>query len=174
MFALVLMLPLWSSMALGAGNDTFRMGFINLDTIAMESKAGKASLDDLKKFDADKKVIIASAEKNLVKAQKEIQDNAKIWSQAKQEEALRGLYQSQTEYQQLLAVTQQELNSLRSQALTSIYNDVSVIAKTYAEKNNFSVLMNTAPPTLIYYNEDDDITDEILKIYDASYGKKKK
>ncbi len=163
-----------STLALGNENVSQRIGFINLDLIAMNSKAGKSSLDDLKKFDTDKKEIIASAEKNLLKAQKEIQDNSKIWSQAKQEEALKALYQSQAEYQQLLAVTQQELNSLRAQALNSIYKDVAEISNTYAKKNNYSILMNTAPPTIIYYDPKDDVTNEILKIYDASYGKKKK
>ncbi len=163
-----------SALALGNENSSQRIGFINLDRIAMDSKAGKSSLEDLKKFDTDKKEIIVNAEKNLLKAQKEIQDNSKIWSQSKQEEALRALYQSQAEYQQLLAVTQQELNSIRSQALNSIYRDVAEISKTYAQKNNYSILMNTAPPAIIYYNPNDDVTDEILKIYDASYGKKKK
>ena len=162
-----------SSVALGNEHNS-SIAFIDLDRIAMSSQAGKDSLEDLTEFDTAKKEVIAEAEADLLKSQKKIQENAKLWSQVKQEEAVQGLYQAQAAYQQLLASAQQEITILRNQALSTLYSDVSELAEEYAKENGYDILLNSAPPTVIYYDATHDITDEILEIYNVFYADKRK
>ncbi|MDP8289419.1 MAG: OmpH family outer membrane protein [Candidatus Susulua stagnicola] len=144
-----------------------KIGYVNIFTV----------FDDYEKtkdYDQELEVMKTAAEKKL-KIKKEaieklqnklglLKDSEKVKEEAKLEEEV-------NEYRDLEREIFTDIKKERDDKMKDIGDDITEIVKDYAKDNNFDLIVNGS--TVLYGAKTMDITNEILKVSNKNYKKKK-
>lgn len=163
-----------------------RVGLIDMAHVFQEYEKFKALREDLQaeitKSDAQAKTMV----ERLQAMQEELKKfNA---GSPEYEQAEKQIRQGKAEFDSFRASTQRKLARRESEMFKTIYTDVTKGVKLYAEYKQYSVVMRfnrkgiddtTSPAeavqtmnkTVIYHQEDNDITDVVLSYLNREYAK---
>lgn len=93
-----------------------------------------------------------------------LKDSQKVKEEAKLEKEI-------NEYRDLEREVFTDIKKERDDKMKDIIEDINIIIKDYAKKNGFDLILNAN--TVLYGSKSMDITDQILKISNKNYKKKK-
>jgi len=148
-----------------------KIAIVDLQRAVQEVEEGAAAKASLKKeFDAKQKQL--DARQNELKTMKdELDAQATIMTTEKKQERVGELQKKFVEVQQLYMSLQQDLSKREQEAFARIIEKMVLILKQMGENGSYEAIIekNAAP----YFNPKNDVTDELVKRYDAAYGKKK-
>lgn len=148
-----------------------KIGYIDLQAVMTQSKAGKATRATLKKLVDRKKSSIKKDEDKLQGMQKEFEKDKMLMSKEqlqKKQEEFRTRMQS---YQQKVSESEGELNKKQAELTEAMLKDVEKIIADVAKNNNFTMLVDKARGGIVFADKSLDMTAEVIKRYDASYKK---
>ena len=141
---------------------------VDLQRAISEVKEGVAANEKLKSAFSAKQAEIQKREQAIAGLQDEYQKQQMILSdearKAKEQEILR----AQAEYQQLYAQYQGEMQQLESRLVGEIVQKMQEIVAQIAGEKGYSVVLDAG--TVVYSGGAPDITNELIKRYDAKYG----
>jgi outer membrane protein len=169
--ALSLALALFAFPSLAAAQE-LKIGVVDFQRAMREVDEGTAAQKALKKeFDEKQKTL--DDKQNELKALKDELDARGAMmkpevKQAKVEELQKKLYETQQLYMSL----QGELSKREAEAAQEILKKMGVIVQTMGAEQGFTLIVDRT--AVLYTKEALDLTNELIRRYNESYGKKKK
>ncbi len=150
-----------------------KIGVFDLQKIMIMSDAGKDIKSMLEKKKAYYQKIIKQKESQLKKMKEEIEKKAIMLSDtAKQEKEME--YQRKLRELKLYASdSENELKQLYATKTQKLIHDILKVARDYAKKNKFTILIERQEGGIVYFSKTIDVTNEILKEYNDFYKKQK-
>jgi outer membrane protein len=149
-----------------------KIGFVDIQRAINEVEEGAKAKAKLKKeFDAKQRQL--DSKQNELKALKEELDQRGMMmtDEAKREKGM-VLQQKLAEVQQLYFQLQQELSQREAEATSGIITKMGNILQTMGREQGFDMIVEKS--AVLYAKGSNDLTNELIRRYNASYGKKKK
>lgn len=155
-----------------AAAEELRIAYVNMARALNDVEEGKAAKEGLKK-DFEKKQKKLDAMQTELKKKKEDFDKQKSTMkpdsrEQKQEELQKEFLELQQTYMNL----QQELMGAESKATADIATKLRSVVNKIGDRDSLHLILDISDQVL-YYKRHQDITDEIVKLYNQQYGKAK-
>jgi outer membrane protein len=164
---IALSLPL-ASAALGA--DGVKLGSVDVQKILLNSAAGKEAKEQLavraNKYEGEKN----SREEELKKLKSELEKQSVLLSESTRSAKEKDYQQKLKEYQRFLKDAQDDLQGKNDELTNKIVESIVKIIQEYGRKNGYTIVF-VKNDGMIYVDEKADLTDEILKTFNASKKK---
>jgi len=149
-----------------------RIGVVDLQRALNEVEEGASAKRALKKEFDDKQKQLDSRQTELKKMKDELDAQAAMMAAEKKQEKFAELQRKLGDLQQLYMSLQQDLSKREAEATASIFQKMGVILAQMGEEQGFSAIVEkTAVP---YFKPSLDVTNELIRRYNAAYGGKKK
>jgi outer membrane protein len=149
--------------------DGVKLGSVDLNKIAQESEAGKKAMGALKEIADKYQDALKTRQKELETLQSALEGKAKSLSAAKRIAREKELQKKFQEFQQYAKNAQQEFAAKESEFSKPIREDLEKLVKEYGRSNGYTAIL--LKEGLVYIDSKNDLTDEILKLFNAA-GKK--
>ncbi len=144
---------------------------VDLEKAMHNCIAGKKAKKEIEKLVEAKKVVIDRKVNRLQQLARELR-NSKLSKKLKDKKALS--YQEKAkELERYKADAADEVRTKERELSTKVINDLIEVIKKYATAHKIDAVFETHQG-LIYWNDALDITQSIIKMYDAQYLKSKK
>jgi len=157
-----------ASAALGA--DGVKLGSVDIQKILLNSDAGKEAKEQLavraNKYEGEKN----SREEELKKLKAELEKQNVLLSESTRSAKEKDYQQKLKEYQRFLKDAQDDLQGKNDELTNRIVESIVKIIQDYGRKNGYTILF-VKNDGMIYVDEKSDLTDEILKSFNASKKK---
>lgn len=148
--------------------------YMDSQRILTDSIAGKEAYGQLEKLKNERQKDIDKMQDSLKKLGEEIQvkgatmkETAKLELQSKYESELKN-------YNRYVKDAQEELRRRELALVKPISDEVNTIIDEYGNQNSIDIILDRRDPGIIYTSSKLDITDAILKLYDAKRQQKGK
>jgi outer membrane protein len=165
--ALFLMLALPLS-ALAA--DAAKVGSVDIQKVLLMSDAGKEAKEQLGqkagKYEADKN----SKESELKKLKGELESQGIVLNESARSSKERDYQQRLKEYQRFLKDAQEDLQAKNDEFTSRIVDEIVKVAQDFGRKHGYTAIF-VKSDTMIYLDPSADLTDEVLKAFNASRKK---
>jgi outer membrane protein len=167
--ALVVTLTLaLASAAFGA--DGPKLGSVDIQKILLNSEAGKEAKEQLavraNKYEGEKN----SREEELKKLKTELEKQNVLLSESTRSAKEKDYQQKLKEYQRFLKDAQDDLQGKNDELTNKIVEAIVKIIQDYGRKNGYTILF-VKNDGMIYVDEKADLTDDILKAFNAAKKK---
>ena len=165
----------WGSLLLAQASGTeivAKVGFIDVERVAVESKAGQEELARLKNVREQKTAEGETLKQEAQDLQTQIDDGRLSLPEGEMVELEKQLEDKMLALRRFADDAERVLQKEQEQAFARIEREVMPIIARVSEEQGFTLVFNKWESGLIYATEQADITDLILKLYDASVTEK--
>ena len=152
--------------ALAAKDSPVKIGTINTKKILMESKAAKAAQKVFMKDLEAKRTIYQAKEKEIRLMEEELKAPDQKMTQEERSNKAAKLSQEVKEFKRMGADMDEELKQKESDLMRKMGGEILQIVKTFSQKENYTLILEKG--AVIIADDAIDITDRIIKLYDAS------
>jgi outer membrane protein len=168
-FIVALIMVLALPMAALAAEGT-KFGSVDIQKVLLMSDAGKEAKDQLSqkasKYEAEKN----SKEGELKKLKGELESQGAVLNESARAGKERDYQQRLKDYQRFLKDAQEDLQSKNDEFTGRIVDEILKVAQEFGRKNGYTAIF-VRSDTLIYLDPAADLTDEVLKAFNASRKK---
>jgi outer membrane protein len=162
---LLLALPLTALAADGA-----KIGLFDIQKVLQLSEAGKEAKEQLSvkagKYEAEKN----AREEELKKLKVDLEKQGLLLSDSARASKERDYQQRFKEIQRFLKDAQDDMQTKNEEYTSKIVEEIFKVAQEYGRKNAYTVIFNKGE-SMVYMDPSADLTEEILKAYNASRKK---
>jgi len=164
-FFLLLAVPFSALAADGA-----KFGTVDIQKVLLMSDAGKDAKEQLSqkaaKYEADKN----SKEDELKKLKGELEKQGLVLSESARSAKERDYQQRLKEYQRFLKDAQEDLQGKNDEFTSKIVDEIVKIAQAYGKQHGYTAIF-VKSETIVYLDPSADVTEEVLKTFNASRKK---
>lgn len=168
--ALALMVTLGIS-STGWSADSVKIGIINFEKIMQESSAGKLGQQELKKKGEALKAKLEAEKDNLEKIRKGFEREFLVLSPEKKKEKERDFRIRVNDFNRMKNDAANELKSLEISLVNKMQKSVFLIAKEVGEKAGYTLILEKKNAGVIFMDSTVDLTDRVIKTYNAQQAK---
>ena len=158
---LLLALPLSAQAASGA-----KIGSIDVQKVLLTSEAGKVAKEQLGqragKYEGEK----SSREAELKKLKGELESQSALLNETARSAKERDYQQRLKDYQRFLKDAQEDLQSKNDEFTKQLVDEIIKVAQEYGRKNGYTAIF-VKSEVLLYLDPAADLTEEVLKAFDA-------
>lgn len=152
-----------------AAHAQSRVAVVDWQRVLMEVDEGKAAMAQLKRdFDSKQKSLDAKTQE-IQQMQQSLQSQSAVMDPAKLAQKQNELQKKASEAQQTYVMLQTELNQRRQQLLAPIAQKMDTILQQIVQNDGFDVVLDRG--AVLYAKDSLDITSEVVRKYNAKYGK---
>jgi len=148
-----------------------KIGTLSLIRAIGECAEGKVALGDFqKKYDA-KRDELEKKNNEIQELQKQLQSQARTLNDESRAALTKNIDSKTTEFQRAQQDAQKEFNDMQNEIFNRIGSKLMPVLHQYAKENNFSMIVDSSSQTsqiLVYADPAIDVTDDIIKRFDAS------
>ncbi len=149
-----------------------KIGVVDLQRALNEVEEGASAKKALKKEFDEKQKQLDTKQNDLKKLKEDLDAQVTMMTPEKKAERVGELQKKLMEVQQLYMQLQQDLSKREQEATAGIFQKMGVILQQMGEEQGyFAIVEKTAVP---YFRPSLDVTNELIRRYNDSYGKKKK
>lgn len=178
---LILMLPSLSRAQSPAAASPVKIGLLNIQAAILNTAEGKKAMADLDKKYQPKRDELQKMQQDIQSLQDQIQRQQTAVSDAAQAQLNRQLDEKKKIFTRTQEDAQSDFGADRSDVITRISQKMSKVVQDFADQNGYAVILDLVAPVFsssgqigdaqipIYYaGKDVEITEEIVKRYDAA------
>jgi outer membrane protein len=149
-----------------------KIGYVDLQRALNEVEEGASAKAKLKKeFDAKQRTL--DNKQNELKGMKdELDARGMMMTPEAKQEKLADLQKKLMEVQQLYMQLQQELSQKEAEVTSGIFTKMGTILQTMGREQNMDLIVEKS--AVLYAKNHMDVTNELIRRYNKSYGSKKK
>lgn len=153
------------------GADVAKIGVINMQRVLETSSAGKAAIAEIKNQKEEMEAELQRKKEEIEELRKQLERDAMVLSREKREEKEREVRIKLNDFKTLQKKYVAELKQQEQKHLKSIQNDVSQLIERIGKREGYLLIVNSVG--VLYSPVSIDITDQLIKEYNAQYAKKK-
>jgi outer membrane protein len=170
---LSVLLALVASFCLSTGvHAEDKVGIVDLQRALNEVEEGASAKAALKKEFDEKQKQLDARQNELKRLKDELDAQSTMMTNDKKQEKVADLQKKLVEVQQLYYSLQQDLSKREGEVTGQIFQKMGVIlGQMGTEQGYAAIIEKSAVP---YFKPSLDVTNELIRRYNASYGKKKK
>lgn len=150
-----------------------KLGTVDMQKILMLSDAGKGAKEELAlraaKYEAEKNV----KEEDLKKLKGELEKQSVLLSESARGAKEKDYQQKLKEYQRFLKDAQDDLQAKNDEYTNKIVDEIVKIVQDFGKKNGFTFIF-VKNESMIFMDDKIDLTDELLKQFNAAHKSIKK
>jgi len=154
--------------AAASGQKPTKIGVVNFQEVALQSKAGKAAKARLEELAARLKKEVKAEETKLVARQKELEAGASRLAPAERQRRAEALERDELALKRLLQDRREEFTKAEANSVLELARKIEPIVKAYAAEKSFTLILEARRPGLLYYDKNLDLTAEIVKRFDRA------
>ncbi len=143
-----------------------KIAFVNLKKVMQESNMGKQAKEQLKTLIEAKKMVIKRKESTLRSLIKKL--NNKKLSKAEKNKLQKQYSKDMADLQQYQSQASEEIRQKEIEETNKILTKAINIIKDYAKKHGIDAVFETSQGNVVYWNDNMDITDTIIKLMNSS------
>ena len=144
-----------------------KLGSVDMQKMIQTSDAGKDAKEQLAikgaKYEAEKNV----KEEELRKLKGELEKQSVLLSESARMAKEKDYQQKLKEYQRFMKDAQDDLQVKQEELVGRMYEEIVKIVQEYGKKNSFTYIFEKSP-AMIYMDDNVDLTDELLKQFNAN------
>ena len=152
--------------------DGVKLGSVDIQKVLILSEAGKEAKEQLaakgNKYEAEKN----SREEDLKKLKGELEKQSVLLSESARGAKEKDYQQKLKEYQRFLKDAQDDLQAKNDELTNRLVEEIVKIVQGYGKMNAFSYIF-VKNDSMVYADEKNDLTDEILKAFNTARKIKK-
>lgn len=145
-----------------------KIGVVNFQQVALESKAGKAAKARLEELADRLRKQVKVEEDKLLGRQKELQAAAPKLSPAERQQRTEALERDERALNRLVQDKQEEFGKAESDRVMELARQIEPIVRAYAAEKGYTLILEGRRPGLLYYDKSLDISTEIVKRFDQA------
>jgi outer membrane protein len=153
------------------GADVAKIGVINMQRVLETSSAGKAAIAEIKNQKQEMEAELQRKKEEIEELRKQLERDAMVLSREKREEKEREGRIKLNDFKTLQKKYVAELKQQEQKHLKSIQKDVSQLIERIGKREGYLLIVNSVG--VLYSPVSIDITDQLIKEYNAKYAKKK-
>ena len=155
------------SLAVSAGAAEVKLGSVDVQKALLISDAGKEAKEQLalkaSKYEAEKNV----KEEELKKLKAELEKQSVLLSETARGAKEKDYQQRLKEYQRFLKDAQDDLQAKNDELTNRIVEEIVRVIQEYGRKNGYTYIF-VKNESMVYIDDKVDLTDEILKQFNAA------
>ena len=155
------------------GADVAKIGVVNFEKILKESSAGKLTQKQLKAKWTELQKKIDTEKKKVEDMSLALERESLVLSPEKKRDRQRELRDRISDLKKLNADFTEEFQILQSKRINQIQKDVFEISNTLGKEQGFLLIVERKTAGVIYMPDQVDITDLVIKTYNAQFAQKK-
>src|SRR4030066_231657 len=165
--AMIIMLPAIMQAA------ELKLGVVNLQKALNECQAGKEAVAELEDEVKKRQEQGDARQEELKKLNEEAEKKRAVGSDEMKEQKQREVQARMQEFQRFYMQSNDDLKKREQEKKTVIIKDLLEVAKKLAKEKGYTFVFETQAG-VIYSPQEADLTEEVIKLYNADYKKEKK
>jgi outer membrane protein len=165
-----LVLTAFMGLAAVAGAADARIAIIDFQRILDDSKAGKAAQETINQEGRQMEAELKAKGEAIEQMKEQLQKDALVMNKETREEKEREFRIQVNDFRESQQEFAQRARQLQIRAMSKIRNEVDTLAKAFAEEKGFTLMIEKQEAGVIYAPARIDVTDEIIRRYDAQFG----
>ena len=149
-----------------------KIGYINLQKALNECQAGIKAKEDLKVEAQGLEEELGKKQEELKKMKEELDSKSKVWNKETREAKEKDFRTRTADFQKKFMDYGEELNKKKQDSEAKIIKELRDIVEETAKKKGLTFVFEKSVGGLLYAPKDLDLTDEVIKAYDARKKKK--
>jgi outer membrane protein len=150
-----------------------KIGVVDLMRALNESDAGKKAKTDLEALIKTKQVKLDAKGKEIEKLKSEVEKQSSVLSAEAKKSKEDELERMLRDYQRLVSDSQAEVKKKESEVTGEIVKEIRTIVDKMAEEGGYTMIVENAEGLVLYSKKELDLTDTVIKRYNASKSKGK-
>lgn len=151
--------------------DVAKIGIVDLQKILEKSEAGKVAQEDISNQGKKMKEELKGKEDEIVELKNRLEREAMVMSSEMREEKERDYRIKVNDLKLLQKKYLSEFKEIEKRLVGRLQKEIVEVVKELGKKEGY--LMIIEKTVVLYYPNANDITDDVIKVYDAKNKKKK-
>lgn len=148
-----------------------KIGFVDLQKALNLSVAGKAAKEKISGKVKEYEALVDSRQEELKKLKEELEKKALLLSETARSDKERDYQQKLKEFQRFTKDIQEELQQQDADHTRRILEELFGVIKEVGEKENYTLVLEKTESSILFADDQIDLTGKIIKAYDAKYAK---
>jgi outer membrane protein len=147
-----------------------KIGFCNMDKAANESEEGKKAVSTLKDYMSSKQTAIQEKGREIDRMKSDLDKQGSAMSPDTKKSQVDELERSQREFQRMVSDAKEEFERKKRELTESVYKEIIEVIDKFGHDGKYGIILPVQ--SLLYADKYLDITDIIIKEYNAKKGLK--
>ncbi|MCX5866338.1 MAG: OmpH family outer membrane protein [Proteobacteria bacterium] len=150
----------------GQAADKLKLGYIDIQEVLLNSRAGLEAKGTLAKESEERKKILEDKDKELKKLKEELDRKGSALSSEARSRKEAELSRKQDEFRELLSKMEMELQRKDYELTQTILKGLEGIIENLGKRGKYDLILEKNEGTVLYAPKDYDITNQLIKLYD--------
>lgn len=173
MKGLLIMFSVAVLFSLGFTQQTLQMGIVNSQNVLENSAEGKKVMTQLEQKDKKNQDELAKMDEEIRQKETKLNTQRLTLTQEAMMNLNSDLDRLRTQRKRFAEDSLREMNELTGRLFQKIQGELLPIIEQIGKEKNLDIILDLARSGAIYFNPTIDLTDEVIKRYDASKAAKK-
>ena len=148
---------------------TMKIGVVDLMKALNESDAGKKAKAELESVIRSKQAVINEKGKTIEKLKDELNKQSSVLSAEAQKSKQDELDRMMRDYQRMVSDSQSDVKQRESDLTNGILKGLRAVVKKIGQKEGYTMIVENAEGIILYSKKSLDLTDEVIKQYNATH-----
>lgn len=154
-----------------ADTITMKIGVVDLMKALNESDAGKKAKAELESVIKSKQAVINEKGKAIEKLKAELDKQSSVLSPDAKKSKQDDLDRLMRDYQRMVSDSQSDVKKRESELTDGILKGLRAVIQKIGQKEGYTIIIENAEGIVLYSKKNLDLTDEVIKQYDAAHAK---
>ena len=145
-----------------------KVGYVDIQRVIKESKAGKRAKAAFEKEFMNKKSIIDRKQKALDELKKEFFSKAPVMDEEARKKMADDIERKEKELKRMRADFRDELQKRDFELTQKILSELEGVLNKFGKEHNYTLIVEKTEGGVVYASPETDVTDEVIKAYDAT------
>jgi Skp family chaperone for outer membrane proteins len=150
------------------GQKPPKIGVVNFQDVALQSKAGKAAKARLQEMADRVKKEVKAEEDKLIGHQKQLEAASARLTPAERQHRAEALEREEVALKRLMQDKTEELTKAETDSVIDLARKIEPVLNAYAAEKGYLLILEARRPGLLYYDKNLDLTAEIVKRFDQA------
>jgi len=157
----------------GFAQESNKIGIVNSNEVIQKSTEGKAVMAQLQEKDNSNSSKITTMDEKIRELETKLNTQRLTLTQESILQLTSELERKRTERKRFAEDSLRELQELRYRLFNKVQDEVIPIIEGLGKERNLDIIMDLASSGAVYFNPTIDLTEEVIRRYDASKAAKK-
>jgi Skp family chaperone for outer membrane proteins len=150
------------------GQKAPKLGVVNFQEVALQSKVGKAAKVRLEKLADQMQKEVKKEEDKFLARQKEFESKASKLTASTRQAQADALERESLALKRLIQDKTEKFRKEEADSVAELSRQIIPVIKAYAAEKGYTVILESRRPGLLYYDKNLDLTAEIVKRFDQA------
>ncbi|MCB0342309.1 MAG: OmpH family outer membrane protein [Pseudobdellovibrionaceae bacterium] len=143
-----------------------KIGYVDMKKAVESTKAGKSARETLEKEFAKKKTALEKRKADIEKMTQDFEKKSMVLSEDVRIKKQQSLQEEVLKYQKMLGESQVDISQKERDLMMPILGRLRDVIQDVAKEKGYTMVLEKAEQSVLWANEELDLTDEVIKRYD--------